>query len=319
MGERVPSLDRFAFAALLAGASAIGFAPIFVRLSELGPVATAFYRLGLALPVLWLWMRLEERRHGATDAGRGPARARVASRWAARRGFLVAGACFAGDMALWNWSLKLTTVANSTLLTNFTPFFVLLGARWWFRERVSLPLLGGLALALTGGTLLVGASFAFAAERVWGDLLALLTAVFYAGYLLAVKHLRRVFSTATILTCSGLVTCVLLGGAALIGGESLVARTPRGWTVLVGLALVGHVGGQGLIAFALAHLPAGFSAVSLLLQPVVAAGLAWLLLAEPLRHPQILGGLLILGGIALASRGRRSGPPGTDADRRDTT
>jgi drug/metabolite transporter (DMT)-like permease len=298
------SLERLAFAALLTGASAIGFAPIFVRLSEVGPVATAFYRLLLAWPVLWVWMAAGEERSVAGTGSRESVPPRRRRLWAARRGFLIAGACFAGDMALWNWSLKLTTVANSTLLTNFTPFFVMLGARVLFAERITPWLLGGLALALAGGALLVGTSLGFAVERVWGDLLALFTAVFYAGYLLAVKQLRRTFSTATILTCSGVVTCVLLFVVALVGRESFLAQTARGWMMLVLLALVGHVGGQGLIAYALAHLPAGFSAVSLLLQPVVAAVLAWLLLGEPLRRPQILGGLLILGGIGLASRGR---------------
>jgi len=49
-------------------------------------------------------------------------------------------------------------------------------------------------------------------------------------------------------------------------------------------------------------LPASFSSVSLLLQPVVAAAVAWLVLNEPLSFLQALGGLVVLAGIALASQ-----------------
>jgi drug/metabolite transporter (DMT)-like permease len=75
-----------------------------------------------------------------------------------------------------------------------------------------------------------------------------------------------------------------------------------GWRVIFALALVSQVGGQSLIAYAFAHLPASFSSLSLLLQPAVAALLAWMILGEGLSLPQALGGIVILGGIAAASR-----------------
>lgn len=292
-------------AAVLAGAVGIGFAPILVRLSDAGLVATAFYRLLFALPVLGWWMRREQRR----EAGPEPVRAErgaggVAGWHAGGWGLAVAGVCFTGDLALWHWALGLTTVANATLLTNFTPFFVMIGARLLFGERITAALLTGLGLALVGGTLLVGDSLEFTVERVWGDALAVVAAMFYAGYLLAVKHLRRTLSTAAILFGSGLVSCPLFLGIAALAGETLAPQTARGWAVVLALAWVSHLGGQGLIAYALAHLPAGFSAVSLLLQPVVAAVLAWGLLGEPLSARLIVGGVLILMGIGVAARGR---------------
>ena len=92
---------------------------------------------------------------------------------------------------------------------------------------------------------------------------------------------------------------------ALLSGESLIATTAYGWAVLLGLALISHAGGQSLIAYALAHLPAALSSVSLLLQPAVAALLAWIILGEALGPWQALGALIILVGIYLARRGSR--------------
>ena len=78
-----------------------------------------------------------------------------------------------------------------------------------------------------------------------------------------------------------------------------------GWLVLIALALVTQVAGQGLIVYALAHLPAAFGSVSLLVQPVIAAGLAWLLFAEALGPLELAGAGLVLAGIAMARRGTR--------------
>jgi drug/metabolite transporter (DMT)-like permease len=88
-----------------------------------------------------------------------------------------------------------------------------------------------------------------------------------------------------------------------LSGEDLLPAVPEGWLVLIGLALISHVGGQSLIAYALAHLPAAFSSVGLLVQPVTAAFLAWLLLSETLGLAQVIGGIVVLGGIFVARRG----------------
>jgi drug/metabolite transporter (DMT)-like permease len=137
----------------------------------------------------------------------------------------------------------------------------------------------------------------------------LATAFFYAGYLLSLKLLRHSFSTSTIMAWTGLTTCPLLLAVALASGEGLRAATSGGWCVLVALALSSHVGGQGLIAYAAAHMPASFLSVALLFQPVVAAILAWLLLREPMKPLQIVGGLTVLAGIGLAKWGTDAAPP----------
>ena len=104
------------------------------------------------------------------------------------------------------------------------------------------------------------------------------------------------------MTWSTVGCTVVLLAVTLISGEKFFPESPGGWLLLLGLALISHVGGQGLITYALAHLPAAFSSVTLLLQPVFAALLAWMLLSEALGLGQALGGLLVLWGIFLARR-----------------
>ena len=139
-------------------------------------------------------------------------------------------------------------------------------------------------------------------------MLGILTAVFYAAYILTVKQVRRTIATGTLMFWSAIISAAALLPIAVISGEGLIAHSLYGWTILVGLALLSHCGGQGLIAYALAHLPASFSSLTLLLQPVVAAFLAWMVLAEPLGGLQAAGGSVVLAGILLASR---SSLPGT--------
>lgn len=304
--------DRLALVALLTGAVGIAFAPIFVRLSELEPTATAFYRLFLALPVLWLWKHFESRRAAAPGAAAESDVAVSRTRRDDLIGLAAAGFLFAGDLAFWHWSIRFTTVANATLLANFAPIFVTIASYLLFSARFSRQFLLGMAMAIAGAAILMSRSLAFDREHFFGDTLGLITAMFYAGYILAVARLRARLSTVTIMAWSGVVTCIALLTLTLLSGENLLPSSVGGWAVLFGLALVSHAGGQSLIAFALARLPPALSSVSLLLQPAIAALLAWAILAEPLGPWQGIGALVILGGIFLARRG--SSPSGRDGD-----
>jgi drug/metabolite transporter (DMT)-like permease len=297
---------RVALIALLLGAAAIGFAPIFVRVSELGPAATAFYRLLFALPALWLWYAIDARRTPASSTAR-PAGSAMA--------LVIAGLFFAADLAVWHWSIGMTSVANATLFPNFAPVVVTLASFLLFRERFSTLFLGGMAVAIAGAVILLGRSLELGPRHLMGDALALLTAVFYAGYILVVGRLRARNTTAKIMAWSGLVTCAALLPIAIASGDSLLPESAAGWAILVALGLFSHALGQSLIAYALAHLPAAFSSVGLLLQPAVAALLAWALLGEGLGPWQAAGAVVILAGIAVARQGsirRRRQPSSTE-------
>jgi drug/metabolite transporter (DMT)-like permease len=279
-----PHADPRALAAIITGALFIGFAPIFVRLIDVGYTAAGFWRVALSLPVLWLiWYPRRARP--------GPETTR-SLRW-----LLFAGVFFAADLAVWHQSIRFTSVANSTLLANLCPVFVTIGAVLWFGERISRGFVAGLLLALTGSALLVASSFSISLQTVLGDALGVGAAVVYTGYLLIVSRERRSRSAAEVMWWSTLAAAVLLLPATLLAGETLWPQSARGWAVLVGLAVSSQILGQGLIAWGMAHLPASFSSVSLLVQPVAATVLAWIILGEAFGGLQALGGVVVLAGI----------------------
>jgi len=284
----------------LLGAAAIAWAPILVRWSPVGPTATAFWRMLLALP-FWLgllaWSR---RKSGAGLAGGASARREI--RICAGATLALAGALFAADLALWHASIARTSVANATLLANLAPIFVAVGAYLGFRERFRGSFYWGLGLALLGIFLLLRSSAAGGGARLDGDLFGIATAIAYGSYILAVNRLRQIHTTSEIMTAVAVFAAPLLGLLAWATEERWMPTDLRDFAPLLALALIAQVGGQGAIAYALAQLPASFGAVVLLLQPVIAALLAWRFFSEALGPLELLGGATVLAGVELARR-----------------
>ena len=275
---------------------AIGFAGILMRLSDVNPLASAFWRMALAAPVLWLW---------ALRVGRQD---RAAGR---RTGFTpalaLAGAYFAGDMALWHSSLHFTTVSNATLLSNFAPVFIALWMWFAWRTRFSRIFVIGMLIALAGAVLLVAPNATSADgagdRKLIGDALGLASAVFYAGYQLVIKEARDHYSTARLMAWSTTVTGLALLPFAVAAPGAFLPAHGAGWLPLLGLALLAQIGVQTVIAYASAHLSASLSSVSLLIQPLTATLAAWLMFGEAIGVMQCIGGGLLLWGIYLSKRG----------------
>ncbi len=291
--------NRLAFAALIAGAMGIAFSPIFVRLSDLGAPVTAFWRPALAIPVLLLWVAFHNN---------GPAPKRMPATRGDVALLVLSGFMFAGDLFFWHWSVQYTSVANSTLLANFAPIFVTLGSWLLFKERFTPTFLAALGLGIGGAVVLMGDSLTIGVDNLLGDALALVTALFYGGYIIVVGRLRARFSTAVIMCWSSIVTSAFLLPMALLYDGPMITLTLFGWAMLLGLGLVSHAGGQSLIAYALAHLPAAFSSLSLLVQPVASAVLAWIILGESIGAWQVVGGAIVMTGILLARRTMPASP-----------
>ncbi|MEN9856221.1 MAG: hypothetical protein RL186_1437 [Pseudomonadota bacterium] len=283
--------------ALLLGASCIALAPIMVKLSPLGPQASAFWRLMIALPFLALWSVLE-RRGLDTDQKAAPL----------PLGLLVlAGALFAGDLATWHAGIVRTSAANATFLSNLTPIVVV--AMAWLTTR-AVPKSGyfiAVGIALIGSLLLSGGAPGTSASHMLGDGLSALTSVWYGLYLLAVARLRTRIGAGTIMTGSSLVAAMACLAITLASGEPLLPPDMgtsfwlQWWPLLV-LGLVAHVGGQGLLAYGFGLVPTHIASVLILWQPVLAALLGWVILHEALSPIQLGGGALVLVGVWLAKR-----------------
>lgn len=289
--QSAPS-HRFALAALILGGAAIGGSPIFVRLSEVGPMATGFWRVALAFFPIYIFSLIKG---GAT----GP----KPETWTDRCLLILPGVILAVDLITWHLSITITSVANATLLANLAPVFVTIIGVLFMGAAVTRVFVLGLVLAIAGVVILKGGPAALGQGDLRGDGGAVLAAVAYALYILAIGRLRTRFDTVRIMLWSTASAAVCLFPFGFFVEGHLMPTTAYGWAMVFGLAFISHASGQVAITYALAYLPAAFSSLTLLLQPVVAAILAWILLSEPIGPMQAIGGLVVLAGIMIARRG----------------
>ncbi len=280
------SVVLVAVLALIAAAVAMGISPVFVREAQVGPFTSAFYRVFLALPLLWGWARLERREATARDPG-----------WT--RALVLAGVFFTVDLFFWHLAVLHTTIANATLLATMAPVWVMLFSLV-IGEKVTRMMVAGLMLCILGGALLVGSSLRLAPERFLGDLYGVATSVGFGLYFLAIRVARRDGSTGLVLFRSTVITSTLLGIVAGVAENVWLPTGLSGVLALVLMASVSHVGGQGLLAHALGHLSAAFSSLVIFLEALAAAFFGWAFFGETLGPWQIAGGVAILCGIFIA-------------------
>jgi drug/metabolite transporter (DMT)-like permease len=293
--------DTHPRAAAATAALGISFAAVLFVLSGASPSTATVFRCLYALPLLYLLMRREDALYGPR-----PFRAR---RWA-----LLAGVFFAGDLLLYHHAILLMGAGLATVLVNIQVVIVLFAAWLIWRERPSLAQALAVPIALLGVVLISGVldDGAYGDDPVLGSILAVLTAFCYAGYLLLLRRGRdRQRATGPIFDAT--LTCGLVGLAAgLVVGdfEALPSLPGHGWLLL--LALTSQVAGQVLIAVALPRLPAVATSIILLIQPVLATLVAMLILAEAPSTSQLMGVVLVIGGVLLGSlrpRSARAGEP----------
>ena len=294
-------VDRVGVAALLVGTAIIAWSGVLARFLDVGPLAGAAWRMGLALPALAAWARILRR--GRTSS---PALRPVAGL------LILAGLAFALDVGSFHISLTGTKVANATFIGNVAPILTVVGGALFFRERPSSRVWLALALALVGAWVMAGMA---APTRIgYGDAFALSAAIAYAAYLLIIKQLRVRLDAATATLWSAAVSAILLAGAAWLHGETMIPSSAFGWMIVVLLGFVTHAMGQGLTSVAMGRAPVALVALVLLAQPPFSALIAWLVLGEAMTPLQIAGGALILVAVVLSRPGgasvRRAAPSG---------
>jgi drug/metabolite transporter (DMT)-like permease len=279
---------QWSYAALVFGILCIAWSAIFVRWTSIPGPASAFYRLLIPAIVLlptWLIPRKRQKLSLRSYAI-----------------IAVGGLFFALDLAFYNTSILQTNAANATLLGNNTPIVV--GLLTWlvFRRRPNAPFWIGLALAMTGSLVIMGNDFAKHAQFGLGDAMALAAAACFAVYLMATEEIRSHTSTLEFLRLAILSSTIFMFLFTLILRVPLNIPDRRSVLAVVGLGLISQLGGYFALTYALGHLPATVTSVSLLTQGPLTAVLAALLLGEPLTAYQIAGGILVLAGVWLANR-----------------
>lgn len=275
--------DWQALGALAFGACVLGLSPILVRLAGTGPAAAGFWRLALAIPILlFLTWRAQ---------GRPAAPSKMA---------LLAGLFFALDLGFWHYGIRYTSVANATVLSNLAPVVVTLFA-WVFLGSRPQPLFVVAVAAAVGGAWLMALAKGSPAllDQSLGDAFSVSTAFWYGLYFLCMSQARRTSDTGRLMLWTSLVGAPLLLAAAVVLGEPIAPATGAGWLICLGLGVM-HVAGQGSVAWALGRVSAPTASVAMLLQPIIAGALGWLLFAEAISPLQALGAAVTLGGVVLA-------------------
>jgi drug/metabolite transporter (DMT)-like permease len=279
-----------AYLALVAGIVCIAWSAIFVRWTDIPGPASAFYRMLIPAVVLLPTF--------ATDRKR--------ERIAVRTWLIIGlgGLFFALDLALYNTAILRTSAANATLLGNNTPIVVGLLTWMVFRRKPQPAFWLGLVLAIGGSVVILWGDLARHAQFGVGDVMALGAAACFAVYLLATERVRTTTSTLTFLRLSMIATTLVLLLLNFALGISLRVPHRHTWWALLGLGLVSQLGGYLALTYALGHLPATITSISLLTQGPLTAAMAAVLLGEPLTLAQIMGGALVLFGVGLAHRQR---------------
>lgn len=278
------------YLALTAGILCIAWSAIFVRWTDMPGPASGFYRMLIPAIVLlptWFFDRRSPSVNLQTLA------------------IIAAGGLFfALDLALYNTSILRTSVANATLFGNNMPIVVGLLSWLFFGRRPPLAFWLGLLLALAGALAIVWADLSRHVSFGSGDAMALGAAACFAVYLMATERVRTTTSTLVFLRLAILSSTLFLFVINRALGISLAIPPGRSSAALVGLGLISQLGGYFALTYALGHLPATMTSITLLAQVPLTAVLGAWLLAEPLAGAQIVGGALVLCGIGLANRRR---------------
>jgi len=272
-----------AFPALLVGNAALAFGPWLVRLSDVGPVATGFWRVALAAPMLFAVASI------SGQAIRRPSRAVIA--------LIVAAAIFYSlDLAAWNAGIRMTKLGNATLFGNSGSFVFAAYALWLARRLPTGSQTAAIALALLGSALLMGSSYTLSPRNFEGDLLALAAGLLYGGYLILIGRCRV---TLTPLPLLFLVTCfsvpILL--AISLGSDERI--WPHNWFPPIIFALSSQLVGQGLLVYSIGTLPPLVVGLALLTQPAISAAVGWIAYKEALTLADVSGAAAIAVALVL--------------------
>ncbi|RCX15359.1 drug/metabolite transporter (DMT)-like permease [Fontibacillus phaseoli] len=266
------------------GIIAISFSSIFIRWSNAEVSVVGMYRLYLTnllmLPLAWKY--------------RKEMFSLTSGQW---KGLLLAGAMLGLHFLFWMASLRLTTVASSTVILTLEPILVMFGSFFLFGAKINRPMLAGMALALIGSVAIGSGDFKLSGTALQGDLLSLLGTVAVAAHMLVGKKLLTNMSAFVYNFWVFFTAATMLAGYNAVRGFEFTGYAPREWGIYLLLAIVPTLFGHYLFNWLMKFISASAVSMAVLGEPVFASLLAWMLLKESLTWLQMIAGVVILCGV----------------------
>ena len=276
------------------------FVPILVRFGEgtISPNALIFHRLWIASIILGLWKKFFPIQN---QFSKGLPKAFLPYINQNIILFIIAtGIFFALSAMAWAWSITQTSIANSALLHNFTPVFVAIAGWLLFNQIWEKKFIIGLSISISGSLILGLGDFVSGSGKLQGDAIALLSALFFAIYLLLAERVKnQLDAISTLFYCCLTGTLVVLP-ILLISHDKILPTSGSEWLIIVGLGLLTVLANTAML-YALNWISSGFIAVALLLDPIFSAMFAWSIFSERLDFYTLLAFPIILFGIYLAT------------------
>ena len=273
------SVPSSSWALLAMGVTAASTAAILVRYATgAEPLALSFWRCAAAAVALAPFAR--RKLGGMGGSARLPA---------------YSGLFLALHFAFWITSLRLTTVAASSLLVTTTPIFAALAGWVLWRERLPARVWAGIGATAVGVALVGGGGLG--GSSLLGNLLALAGGATAAGYAMTGRRARLVMGTLEYAVIAYAAAAAALLVACLITGAALWGYDVETWASVAGLVVGPQILGHTLINFALRDIDVVSVSISIMAEPVIATVLALLLLKETPPPLVVPGGLLLLAGI----------------------
>jgi drug/metabolite transporter (DMT)-like permease len=273
----------------------VSSAAILIRLAQTGAhsLTVAAWRLTLATLILTPVAALRVRRELLSL---------TAQEW---RRALLSGLLLAIHFITWIMSLSLTSVAASVVLMTTHPIFAAIGSYLLLDEAMDRRMVVALIIALLGSGIIAVGDIGQGGHRLLGDLLALVGGISAAGYFVIGRRLRARLSLLGYVYPVYATAAVLLLVALLVSGLPRLPQQQGTWLWLALMAVGPQILGHSSLNWALRYLSATFVTLSVLGEPIGSTLLAWWLLGERPTMWAVLGGVLILSGIVLASRAER--------------
>ncbi len=281
---------------LFAGAALISLSPVWVALVSVSPTTSGFYRVLIGGAALVVFLAFSKRRF---DLSR-----RV---WSI---LVVAAVLFALDLWFWHRSIQYIGPGLSTLVANFQVFVMMFAGAVLLRQAPTRLQLVAVPLALLGLLMIVGIDVsALTPDYRWGILFGLLTAVCYAGVLLALRSAhsqsRHRLPTREVAVMS-LLAMVILGVTAVVEGESLVVTSSTDMVWLAGYGVLSHCLGWLFIASSLPEVSPTEAGLALLLQPTLSFAWDIILFDRPMTALELAGAAIALFAIYLGARSEKT-------------